>query len=87
VSDTKTANYTRNLWRAHRGMLELDLFLIPFIKNQWFELSPHNQEVLEQFLQCQDPELFAWLMGHEVPEQQEFMHLVESIRQYMQATT
>src|ERR1043166_4931563 len=82
--ENKDVNYTRLLWRAHRGMLELDLLLIPFIEKEWFNLSENEQKTLEKLLESQDPDLYAWIMGHEVPQNKEFMSLADRIRHYKQ---
>lgn len=52
-------------WAARRGMLELDLILIPFIEEHYESMSPADQACLDTLLQEPDPLLFAWLMGHE----------------------
>lgn len=78
----QNSDYNRNLWRAHRGMLELDLFLIPFVEQMWSTLSSADKKNFENLLQATDPELFAWFMGHEVPQQVEFLSLVKRIRQH-----
>lgn len=75
-------NYNRTLWRAHRGMLELDLFLIPFVEQAWNFLSAHDKKIFDELLQSTDPELFSWLMGHDVPPNEEFHRLVDQIRQH-----
>ena len=80
TSTQNIADYNRILWRAHRGMLELDLFLIPFVEKNWQSLSDSDKQQFENLLQATDPELFAWLMGHEVPMNMEFQTLVKRIR-------
>ena len=50
-------------WACRRGMLELDVLLLPFVEG--FEsLSDEQQKDFERLLACDDPELFSWFMGH-----------------------
>ncbi len=71
-------------WSCHRGMLELDMLLIPFFEQKFASLGEAEQHQFEQLLTSTDPELFAWLMGHEKPDSSEIQFLVDRIRQYHQ---
>ena len=68
-------------WHCHRGMLELDLLLLPFIDEHYLNLSKLQQKLLASFLENSDPQLFAWLMGTEKPDDKELQDLVQLIRQ------
>lgn len=52
-------------WRSRRGMLELDLLLAPFTLEAYPGLPPADQFLYRQLLECEDQELFAWLMRRE----------------------
>lgn len=52
-------------WACRRGMLELDVLFIPFVDEAYEHLSPEDRLTFERLLECDDPELFAWFMGHE----------------------
>jgi antitoxin CptB len=73
-------NKARYRWACRRGMLELDLLLLPFFENHFSTLSAEQQGHFVQLLDCTDPELFSWLMGHSSPEQPELAALVRIIR-------
>ena len=60
-------------------MLELDVLLMPFVDEAWELLSDDNKAIFERLLVCQDPELFAWFMGHEKCEDKELDSLVQLI--------
>jgi antitoxin CptB len=51
-------------WACRRGMLELDILLAPFVEDGYDALSLEQKQVFEQLLACDDPDLFAWFMGH-----------------------
>jgi antitoxin CptB len=46
-------------------MLELDVLLLPFVDQAFDTLTFQEQENLERLLTCDDPDLFAWFMGHQ----------------------
>lgn len=76
----KTAmNKPRVKWACRRGMLELDVLFIPFVDEAWDQLSDDNKIIFERLLTCQDPELFAWFMGHEECEDKELNQMVQLI--------
>lgn len=66
-------------WACRRGMLELDVLFMPFVDEAWEELSNENKRIFERLLECQDPELFAWFMGHEECEDNELKSMVNII--------
>jgi len=52
-------------WACRRGMLELDVLFSPFVDEAWDELSDIDKATFERLLACDDPDLFAWAMGHQ----------------------
>lgn len=55
---------SRLLWACRRGMLELDVLFQPFVERHYDQLSEDDQLLFEKLLECDDPDLFAWFMGH-----------------------
>jgi len=66
-------------WACRRGMLELDVLFMPFVEEAYEYLSTKEQAIFERLLTCQDPELFAWFMGHEECKDQELNAMVQFI--------
>lgn len=52
-------------WACRRGMLELDVLFLPFVEEAYDELSDAQKAVFRRLITCDDPDLFAWFMGHE----------------------
>ena len=71
--------YGRLKWACRRGMLELDVLFIPFAERGFNALSESQQEVFERLLTCDDPDLYAWFMGHQDCENQEFNQMIQHI--------
>ncbi|MCA1931238.1 succinate dehydrogenase assembly factor 2 [Rheinheimera sp.] len=51
-------------WACRRGMLELDVLLAPFVEEGYDALTEAQKYTFEALLACDDPDLFAWFMGH-----------------------
>ncbi len=64
ISSQQKARLT---WHCRRGMLELDLILQRFLKQQVDALTDTQIASFEQLLASEDPDLYAWLMGYESP--------------------
>lgn len=58
-------NIARVRWACRRGMLELDVLFQPFVEQHYEVLPDADKLVFIRLLECEDPELFAWFMGHE----------------------
>lgn len=69
-------------WRCRRGMLELDLFLIPFFDRCFQNLSKEEQTTFIQMLKEPDPNLFNWLMKKEAVDSRPYRSLIEKIIQF-----
>lgn len=72
-------SYNRLRWASRRGMLELDLMLMPFVEQVYPSLAPREQELYARLLECEDQDLFAWLLRRELPGedwQQEIVNLI-----------
>ncbi len=69
----------RIYWASRRGMLELDLMLVPYAEARLNTMTGAEQERFQRFLESEDTELFAWLLGKDIPEDPDFAELVRDI--------
>lgn len=76
----KPTDKARLSWHCRRGMLELDLILQRFFERQIDSLSEEHIHSFDFLLSSTDPELFAWLMGHEEPQDPRLKEIVAIIR-------
>lgn len=70
----------RFLWRCRRGMLELDLLLERFMAEGFDTLSVEQKDTFQRILEEPDPDLYAWLMGYEKPQSEEFNQFIQWFR-------
>lgn len=71
----------RLLWGSRRGMLELDLVLLPFLENIYPALAQDDKERYWKLLECEDPDMFSWFLRRENPSDPELLKIVEIIRE------
>lgn len=66
-------------WHSRRGMLELDVLLLPFLEEVYDDLSEEDQARYRNLLDVEDPELFKWFMQKEKPSDPDHRAIVEKI--------
>jgi antitoxin CptB len=62
--------------KRRRGMLELDVLFLPFVEQAFDDLTKAQQLTFERLLTCDDPDLFAWFMGHKECQDPDLNELV-----------
>lgn len=75
----ETINPQKVFWHSRRGMLELDLLLVPFATEVFSSLSVQDQLLYVAFLEQEDQDLFKWLMGREKPQDARFNAIIAQI--------
>lgn len=72
-------DYKRLYWHSRRGMLELDLILIPFVRERLQKLAEAEQILYQDLLEEEDPDLYSWLLGRVCPPTENLQKIVEII--------
>ena len=67
-------------WRCRRGMKELDVMLERFLADGYPELDEGERAGFAQLLNSMDPELFAWLSGNALPDDEHLAAVVRRVR-------
>jgi antitoxin CptB len=71
--------FNRLRWRSRRGMLELDLLLLPFFDEVFAELESDEQQAFIKLLEQDDPDLWDWFSRKSESDDPELAALVERI--------
>jgi len=70
----------RLIWASRRGMLELDLILLPFVENVYAGLSDEDKLSYQALMLSEDQDMYAWLMRREDPEDTRLQRIVDIVR-------
>ncbi len=70
----------RLIWGSRRGMLELDLILLPFLEKIYPGLEQADKESYWALLEEQDQDMYAWFMRREDPANPALQRIVDIIR-------
>ena len=74
------ANAARLRWRCRRGMRELDQLLGWWLQTRYLISSDVEKAAFSTLLEEQDPQLWDWLSGREIPPRREWQRIVDEIR-------
>ncbi|MCO7225476.1 succinate dehydrogenase assembly factor 2 [Pleionea sp. CnH1-48] len=74
-------NEKRIRWTCRRGMLELDVILIPFFERYFSSMDDELKATFVRLLEEADPDLFNWLMGHGQPEDEALAAMIRYINE------
>nr|WP_087112877.1 succinate dehydrogenase assembly factor 2 [Parendozoicomonas haliclonae] len=69
----------RLFWHSRRGMLELDVLLVPFTQEVYPTLSAEQRATYVELLACEDADLFVWFMEKEIPAEQNLADMIRMI--------
>jgi antitoxin CptB len=72
--------FNRLTWHSRRGMLEIDVMLMPFTENHYLTLSEDDQRAYRRLLDCEDQDIWEWLRGFKLPEDKALAEIVLKIR-------
>ena len=75
----KGLNKQKIFWHSRRGMLELDLLLVPFTREVFDDLTSDEQLLYQGLLQQEDQDLYALLMRSDHPESGKYNPITSKI--------
>ncbi len=82
----RSTRLERLRWRSRRGLLELELLLLPFVDAEMGDLSDGLLARFEKLLDCDDMDIYEWLMARSEPER-ELVTIVAEVRGFLARTS
>ncbi|MFN3580120.1 MAG: succinate dehydrogenase assembly factor 2 [Pseudomonas sp.] len=76
----------RLFWHSRRGMLELDVLLLPFLQEAYSDLEPEDKARFSKLLTCEDQDMFGWFMQRSEPDDPDLKRIVRMILDRVQPT-
>ncbi|WP_430459619.1 succinate dehydrogenase assembly factor 2 [Thalassolituus sp. LLYu03] len=81
---TDDIDVKRVRWHSRRGMLELDVLLLPFAETVYPTLAADDQARYRQLLECEDPDMFTWFLEHQIPQDADLARIVALVLEHAQ---
>jgi|TARA_Y100000296_G_C5070042_1_gene204429 antitoxin CptB len=82
VNVTENIEAKRAIWHSRRGMLELDVLLLPFAQEAYTQLDDDDQARYRALLDREDPDLFTWFMEHSKPDDPDMERIVTLVLEH-----
>ncbi|MCY4045705.1 MAG: succinate dehydrogenase assembly factor 2 [Cellvibrionales bacterium] len=79
---TDSRENDRVYWHSRRGMLEIDVKLMPFAKEVYPTLNDKDKATYQRLLEEEDTQLFAWVLQREVPEDTALCQMMKRILRF-----
>ena len=74
----------RLIWACRRGMLELDILLSRFVETRYEKLSDQDKLRFDVLLECEDQDLYNWLIKKIPPESSTLKRIIDLILDALQ---
>ena len=69
----------RLYWHSRRGMLELDVLLVPFLEEAYSDLEAEDKLRSRKLLESEDQDMFGWFMQRSEPDDPDLKRMVRMI--------
>jgi antitoxin CptB len=66
---------------CRRGMKELDVLFQRYLDNRYAAAAPEEQRVFLRLLECEDPDIWAWIVG-QVPPPEPFADVIARLQRH-----
>ncbi len=76
-----TLEQRKIIYRARRGLKELDFYFDPYVKEHFLQADANEQAVFARLLEQEDPDLLDWFLNNKQPEDIEFVELIAKLKQ------
>ena len=68
------------IYRARRGLKELDMFFDPYVKHEYLNASADEKALFAELVDAEDPDLLDWFMAVSTPPTAQLLALIEKMK-------
>ena len=71
------------IYRARRGLKEIDVYFDPYVKNYYLQADPAEKAMFAALVEQEDPDLLDWFMEVSEPPRPEIKQLILKLKHYV----
>ncbi|WP_104471575.1 succinate dehydrogenase assembly factor 2 [Acinetobacter indicus] len=71
------------IYRARRGLKEIDVYFDPYVKNYYLTADPEEKATFAALVEQEDPDLLDWFMEVSEPPHPEMRELIRKLKHYV----
>ncbi|MCF9045551.1 succinate dehydrogenase assembly factor 2 [Acinetobacter nectaris] len=83
MTENMTLIQRKTIYRARRGLKEIDVYFDPYVKNYYLKASLDEQVLFETLITYEDPDILDWLMETSEAPTQEMQNLIIKLKNYV----
>ena len=83
MSDEMTLEERKVIYRARRGLKEIDVYFDPYVKQYYLQADAHEKAMFAELVEQEDPDLLDWLMEVSAPPRPELLDFIHKLKKYV----
>jgi antitoxin CptB len=83
MSEELTLEERKVIYRARRGLKEIDVYFDPYVKQYYLEASAQEKALFKELVDQEDPDLLDWFMEVSEPPRPELRSLINKLKDYV----
>ncbi|WP_130803399.1 succinate dehydrogenase assembly factor 2 [Acinetobacter ihumii] len=83
MSEELTLEERKVIYRARRGLKEIDVYFDPYVKNHYLAASAEEKALFAELVDQEDPDLLDWFMEVSEPPKPELKDLILKLKHYV----
>ncbi|QER38559.1 succinate dehydrogenase assembly factor 2 [Acinetobacter suaedae] len=83
MSEELTLEERKVIYRARRGLKEIDVYFDPYVKNCYLTADAAEKALFAELVEQEDPDLLDWFMEVGDPPRAELKAFILKLKQYV----
>lgn len=83
MSDEISLHDRKVIYRARRGLKELDIYFDPYVRHHYLNASDAEKQAFALLIEQEDPDLLDWFMAVSEPPQPELVTLIARLKRLL----
>ncbi len=83
MSEEISLEQRKVIYRARRGLKELDVYFDPYVKNYYLSADADEQQMFAELIEQEDPDLLDWFMEVLEPPRPEIKGFIRKLKHYV----
>ena len=83
MSDDISLEERKVIYRARRGLKEIDVYFDPYVKQHYLQADASERELFKELVDQEDPDLLDWFMEVSEPPRPELRTFIDKLKHYV----
>lgn len=83
MSEEMSLEERKVIYRARRGLKEIDVYFDPYVKQYYLQADPAEKALFAELVAQEDPDLLDWFMEVTEPPRPELKMFIAKLKNYI----